>query len=71
VWGKLLNPPERLSAHQVYYKTSNLIFSASIQNIRNLVGNFGAIHMGILHAKFQPSSSNEVTDAHTRGVKHS
>jgi len=50
------NPPEQLSAHQVYYKTLNLIFSASKQNIKNLVGNFGAIHVGIMHAKFQPSS---------------
>jgi len=45
---------------QVYYKTSNLIFSASMQNIKNLVGNFGAIHVGVMHAKFQPSSFNGV-----------
>jgi len=44
------NSPERLSAHQVYYKTLNLIFSASKQNIKNLVGDFGAIHLGIMHA---------------------
>jgi len=60
VQGKILNPPERLSAHQVYYKTSNLILSASKQNIKNLFGNFGAIHVGIMHAKCQPSSFNGV-----------
>jgi len=59
----MLNPPascERLSAHQVYCKTLNLIFSASKQDIKNLVGKFGAIHVGLMHAKFQPSSFNGV-----------
>jgi len=55
VRGKCFNPPERLSAHQVYYKTLNITFSAFKQNIKNLLGNFGAIHVGIMHAKFQPS----------------
>jgi len=54
VRGKMPNPYERLSAHQVYYKTLNLIFSASKQYIKNLDGNFGAIRIGIMHAKFQP-----------------
>jgi len=54
------NPPERLSAHQVYCKTLYLIFSASKQNIKNLVGNLGAIYEGIMHAKFHPSSLNGV-----------
>jgi len=57
---KMPNPPKRLSAHQVYKKTLNLIFSASKQNIKNLVGNFGAIRAGIMHGKFQPSSFNGV-----------
>jgi len=40
-------------AHLVYFKTLNLTFSASGQNIKNLVSNFGAIHVaGIMHAKF-------------------
>jgi len=46
------NPPERLSAYQVYCKTLNLIFSASKQNIKNLFGNFGAIHVETMQAKF-------------------
>jgi len=58
VQGKVPNPPERLSAHQIHYKTLNLIFSASKQNITNLGGSLGAIHVGNMHAKFQPSSFN-------------
>jgi len=54
------NPPERLLTHQVYSKTLNLIFSASEQNIKNQVNNFGAIYLGIMHAKFQPLSFNGV-----------
>jgi len=73
------NPPEQLSAHQVYYETLNLIFSVSEQNIKNLVGSFEAIYVGIMHAKFLPSSFNGVggggggdrrKDRHT-DVKHS
>jgi len=45
-----------LRAHQVYNKTLNLNISASRQNIKNLIGNFGAIHVGKMHAKFQASS---------------
>jgi len=37
-----------------------LIFSASKENIKNLAGNFGAIHVGIMCTKFQPSSFNGV-----------
>jgi len=33
-------------AHLVYYITLNLNISASGQNIKNLIGNFGAIHVG-------------------------
>jgi len=36
--------------------TLNLNISASRQNIKNLIGNFGDIHVGIMHAKFQASS---------------
>jgi len=39
----------------------NMLFykdiSASWQNIKNLIGNFGAIYVGIMLAKFQASSS--------------
>jgi len=59
---KMPNPPKRLSAHKVYCKTLNLIFSASKQNIKNLVGNFGTILVGIMHAKFYPSSFNDVRE---------
>jgi len=59
------NPPERPSAHQVYYKTLNQIFSASKQNIKNLVSNFEAIHVGIVHARFQPYSFNGLGGGHT------
>jgi len=31
-----------------------------MQNIKNLIGNFGAIHVGIMHAKFQASSFTRV-----------
>jgi len=31
----------------------NLNISASWQNIKNLIGNFGAIHVEIMHAKSQ------------------
>jgi len=54
------NPPKQLSAHQVYYKTLNLIFSASKQHIKNLVDNFGVIYVGIMYVKFQVSSFNGV-----------
>jgi len=60
VQGKMPNPTKQLSAHQVYCKTLNSNFSASKQNVKNLVGDFGAIYVGIMHAKFQPSSLNGV-----------
>jgi len=47
-------------AHLVFYVTFNFNISASWQNIKNLMSNFGAIHVGIIHAKFQPSSFNGV-----------
>jgi len=31
-----------------------------MQNIKNLIGNFGAIHVGIMRTKFQASSFNGV-----------
>jgi len=34
-----------------------LNISASRQNIKNLIGNFGAIYVGNMHTKFQPSST--------------
>jgi len=34
----------------------NLSTSASRQNIKNLIGNFEDIHVGIMHAKFQAFS---------------
>jgi len=42
------------------YKTLNLNISTSRQNIKNLVSHFRAIHVRIMHAKFQPSSFNGV-----------
>jgi len=50
----------------------NLNVSAFRQNIKNLVGNFGAINVGNMHASFQPSSFNgvggeEVTERRTVG----
>jgi len=38
------------------YKTFNLSISASRQNIKNLIGNFGAPHVSIMHANFQTSN---------------
>jgi len=38
------------------YKILNLNISASWQNIKKLDGNFGAIHVGNVHANFQASS---------------
>jgi len=31
-----------------------------LQNIKNMIGNFGAIHVGIMHAKLQASSFTDV-----------
>jgi len=53
-------PSQATITQQVYYKTLNLILSASKKNIKNLVGNFAAIHVGIMRAKFQPSCLNGV-----------
>jgi len=38
------------------YKTLNLNISASKQNIKNLICNFGAVYVRIMHAYFQASS---------------
>jgi len=38
------------------YKTLNLNISASWQNIKNLISNFGDIHVSIMHVNFQVSS---------------
>jgi len=43
-------------AHLVYYITLHLNISASRQNIKNLIGKFRAVHVGIVHAKFQAYS---------------
>jgi len=40
----------------IHYETLNLNISASRQNIKNLVNNFGVIHVRIMHANFQVSS---------------
>jgi len=40
----------------IHYITLNLNISASRQKIKKLVGNFGAIHVRIMHANFQVSS---------------
>jgi len=37
-------------------KTLNLNISACRQNIKNLIGNFGAIHVRIMLVNFQASS---------------
>jgi len=42
-------------AHPVYYITLNLNISASRRNIKNMIGNFGAIHVVIMHTKYQAS----------------
>jgi len=74
---KMLNPPEQPfpppypdkqhflkgPAHLVYYITLNLNISASRQNIKNLIGNFGAIHVGIMPLASLVWEENEVTDA--------
>jgi len=52
--------PSRETLYLVYRMTLNLIFSASRQIIKNLVGNFGALSVGSMHANFQPSSFNGV-----------
>jgi len=66
VQGKMPNPPEQpfptLSwffkgpAHLAYSITLNLTISVSRHNVENLIGNFGAIHVGMMRAKFQASS---------------
>jgi len=43
-------------AHLAYYNTLNFNISASWHNIKNLVGNFEAIPVGIVDTKFQVSS---------------
>jgi len=44
----------------------NLNISASIQNIKNLLGNFGAIYVGNMHANFQVSSFTGVGEGDRR-----
>jgi len=46
--------------HLVYYITLNLNISACRQNVKNLIGKFAAIYVGIMLAKFQVSSFTEV-----------
>jgi len=52
----LINNVFKGPANLVYYVTLNLNISAPGQNIKNLINNFGAIHVGIMHAEFQASS---------------
>jgi len=47
-------------AQLVDFITLNLNISASRQNVKNLIDYFGAIHVGIIHAKFQASSFTSV-----------
>jgi len=42
----------------VNYKTLNINILTFRQNIKNLVGNFRAINVRIMHAKLNPSSFN-------------
>jgi len=49
-------PRDKGPAHLLYYITLKLNISASKQNIKNLIGSFGAIQVEIMHAKFQASS---------------
>jgi len=49
-------PTPLILINLVYYITFNLKISASRQNIKNLISNFGAIYVGIMHDKFQASS---------------
>jgi len=44
----------------IHYITLNLNILISMQIIKNLVGNFGGIHVRIMNAKFQASSSTGV-----------
>jgi len=44
----------------MHYRTLSLNISASRQNIKNLVGIFGAIYVRIMHANFQAFSSTGV-----------
>jgi len=59
-------------AHPVYNITLKLNISASGQNIKNLVGNFGAIRVRIMYGKFQASNftsvGGELGDIRTRDV---
>jgi len=52
----LINNVFKGPAHIVYCITLNLNISASRQNTKHLIGNFGAIHVVIVHAKFKASS---------------
>jgi len=44
----------------IQYITLNLNISASRHDIKNMVGNFGALHVGNMHANFQASSSTSM-----------
>jgi len=63
----MLNLPERHSPPlppllilirltMFFKEPAHLVISASWQNIKNLIGNFEAIHVGIRHSKFETSS---------------
>jgi len=60
----------------INYINLNFIFSASEQNIKNLVGNFGAIYVGKRLANFQGSNFNGIAGGvgdggRRRDVRHS
>jgi len=68
----LVNNINKGPPHLVYYINLNLNVSTYRQNIKNLIANFGVIHVGIMHAKFQTFSfsceGGEWGDRHMRDV---
>jgi len=60
VRGKMPNLPEQPIPSFIHNLSLNLNISDSRQNIKNLFGNLGGIHVRIMHVKFQASSSTGV-----------
>jgi len=60
VRGKMPKPPSDPFHPLIHYITLSLNISISRQNVKNQVGYFGAIHVGITHAKFDASNSTGV-----------
>jgi len=72
VWKKMPNPPKRpLSWLTMFLRGQPIWFTIAYrQNINNLMRKFGAIHVGIMHAKFKASGvGGEWGDRHTRDVR--